>query len=92
MPTSDEDLAYLWDMLEAARNAVEIASGTDKAARNQDRVIRLVVERGVEILGEAARHVSQAAQAEAWWVLGDRLTLLSRDDVDNVVTLVRRAS
>jgi integrase len=38
------------------------------------------------------RSKQQAAQAEAWRVLGDRLTLLTRDDVDNVVTLVRRAS
>ena len=63
MSTSDKDLAYLWDMLGAARDAVEIASGRDKAAWNQDRVILLAVERSVEIVGEAARHVSQATRA-----------------------------
>ncbi|WP_139556159.1 HepT-like ribonuclease domain-containing protein [Methylotetracoccus oryzae] len=63
MPMNDEDPAYLWDMLEAARDAVEILAGRDKAAWNQDRVIRLAVERSVEIVGEAARHVSQATRA-----------------------------
>lgn len=38
------------------------------------------------------RSKQQAAQAEAWRVLGERLELLTRVDVGNVVTFLRRAS
>ncbi|MDV3241789.1 MAG: hypothetical protein LOY00_08445 [Methylocaldum sp.] len=38
------------------------------------------------------RSKQQAAQAEAWRLLGERLGLLTRDDADNIVTLRRRAS
>jgi hypothetical protein len=38
------------------------------------------------------RSKQQAAQAEAWRLLGERLDLLTRGDTDNVVTLRQRAS
>lgn len=38
------------------------------------------------------RSRQQAAQAEAWGLLGARLELLTREDADNVVTLLRRTS
>jgi hypothetical protein len=40
-------------MLGAARDAAEIASGRDKVAWNQDRVVRLALERSVGIVGDA---------------------------------------
>ncbi len=62
MRPEERDPAYLWDMLEAARSAVEftkdikleefIASGSDL------EICRMAVERTLEILGEAARKVS----------------------------------
>ncbi|POR53880.1 uncharacterized protein DUF4102 [Paraburkholderia eburnea] len=38
------------------------------------------------------RAIRQQEQIEAWQKLGDRLDLLTRDDVDNVVTLAGRAA
>jgi len=62
MRPEERDPAYLWDMLEAARDVVAF---TDKVsmdeflARGRSREItRLAVERKLEILGEAARRVS----------------------------------
>ncbi len=53
-----DDAAYLWDMLKASRTAQGIASRFTREQYDSDEVLRLAVERAVEIIGEAARHVS----------------------------------
>jgi uncharacterized protein with HEPN domain len=58
MAAHEDDLAYLWDMLQAARDAVEFVTGKRRDEWDADKVTRLAVERTVEIVGEAARHVS----------------------------------
>lgn len=52
------DEAYLWDMREAAREAVEFVRDLDLAGFIEDRRVLLAVERELEIIGEAARRVS----------------------------------
>ncbi|MDI6449400.1 HepT-like ribonuclease domain-containing protein [Anaerobaca lacustris] len=52
-------MARLWDMLDAARTAVEFTEGVGFQDFLQDRKTRNAVERNLEILGEAARCVSQ---------------------------------
>jgi uncharacterized protein with HEPN domain len=52
------DAAYLWDMLDASRAAREIAAQHTREEYDADRFLRLAAERLVEIIGEAARHVS----------------------------------
>lgn len=68
MRPEDRDAAYLWDMLEAARAVVEFARRTsleEFAMTGRDReMARLAVERGLEILGEAARRVSAGFREE----------------------------
>ena len=59
MRPEDRDLAYLWDMLDAARTALEFTRGATFRAYEGDRKLQLAVERLVEIIGEAARHVSE---------------------------------
>jgi uncharacterized protein with HEPN domain len=58
MRPEERDLAYLWDMRDAARTAMEFTRGLKFQAYAADRKLQLAVERLVEIIGEAARHVS----------------------------------
>jgi len=62
MLPEERDPAHLWDMIEAARAAVDFIKDLtleEFLAPARDREItRLAVERQLEILGEAARRVS----------------------------------
>ncbi len=77
MPLEDKDAAYLWDMLQAAKEAVEMMEHYDLAAFIENRVLLRAAERIVEIIGEAARHVSangQEATPDIPWreIIGQR--------------------
>lgn len=66
----DRDTAYLWDMLDSARSACEFTTGVYFVTYERDRKLQLAVERAVEIIGEAARRVSdeyRAAHPEIPW-------------------------
>lgn len=54
MQPEDRDAAYLWDMLEAAREVADMLKGQDPAAFLADRILLRATERGVELIGEAA--------------------------------------
>jgi len=53
-----KDMARLWDMLDAARTAVEFTEGVRFEDFLRDRKTRNAVERNLEIIGEAARCIS----------------------------------
>jgi uncharacterized protein with HEPN domain len=77
MAPEEQDAAYLWDMLQAAREAVEILGELDARAFKQDKLRCRAIERTVEIIGEAARKVSrsyQTAHPEIPWrdIIGQR--------------------
>lgn len=59
---SREDVAYLRDMLGAAREVVEFSAGKTWADFKGDTLLRRAIERSVEIIGEAARRVSRECQ------------------------------
>jgi len=59
MPFDDKDMACLWDMLDAARAAVEFTEGMRFEEFLRDRRSRNAVERNLEVIGEAARRLSQ---------------------------------
>lgn len=64
------DAAYLWDMLEAAREATTILGGLELEVLLADRVRLRAIERTLEIVGESARRVSlefQSARREVDW-------------------------
>jgi len=56
------DAAHLWDMLQAARDAVRFTGdlSRDDFVADEAEITRLAVERKLEILGEAARRISPA--------------------------------
>jgi len=60
MQPDQRDAGYLWDMLDAARAVSEFVAGRSLEDYLADRMLRGAVERHVEIIGEAARNVSQA--------------------------------
>jgi len=63
MQPADRDAAYLWDMLQACREIRGFTQGVKWADFKADRKLCLAVERVLEIIGEAARRVSDRFQA-----------------------------
>lgn len=106
MPLEDRDAAYLWDMLQAAREVVEMMEHHDLAAFLGNRILLRAAERMVEIIGEAAGHVSASGKETApdipWReIIGQRNILaheygqidhelLYKTIVDDVPELIRR--
>ena len=80
MKPLERDAAYLWDMLDAAKQAAELSDGIGLERLLEDIRTRYAVERALEIVGEAARRVSQStreAHAEIPWtgIIGFRNVL-----------------
>ena len=70
MPHEKTDAALIWDMLDAARAVDQFAKEKTFDDYLSDRMLRSAVERQIEILGEAARRVSdtfQSAHPEIPW-------------------------
>src|SRR5437867_1348741 len=64
MKLDERDLAYLWDMLDAARRIERLIAGLDYPRFVKDERTYLAAERLLENIGEAARHVSSALQEQ----------------------------
>ena len=60
MQPEDRDPAHLWDMLQAARDAAGIVANVNQESFLGDRVRMLALERSLELVGEAARRVSDS--------------------------------
>jgi len=58
MKREKRDDAYLWDMLDAARDARDLINGLSYDDLMSRKLVRLALERVLEITGEAARNVS----------------------------------
>jgi len=70
MRPEDAVAGLLWDMRRAAQEALGFVQGLDYDRFIADRQVRLAVERALEIVGEAARHLSpefKAAHPEIPW-------------------------
>jgi uncharacterized protein with HEPN domain len=59
MQTEQHDPAYIWDMMDAAKTAIQLTEGVSLQQYLEDRKLQLAVERLIEIIGEAARNVSK---------------------------------
>ena len=59
MQTEERDAAHLWDMLNAADNVSQFMQGVSFDNFMRERKLQAAVEREVEIIGEAARRVSE---------------------------------
>lgn len=64
MPREREDASLLWDMLEAGRKVRQFIAGKTFHDYSADEVLQAAVERKVEIIGEAARAVSERFQKD----------------------------
>lgn len=62
MPPERSDPAHLWDMLQAARTVLDFVSEASLAEYLEDAKLRSAVERQIEIIGEAARRLSDAVR------------------------------
>jgi uncharacterized protein with HEPN domain len=85
MPLDDRDKAYLWDMLDAALAVEEFVCGKTYAEYLSNRMMRGAVERHLEIIGEAARRItetSRQAHPEIPWrgIIGQRNVLAHEYD------------
>lgn len=60
MRPDERDAAYLLDMMQAAEKVRRFVQGKTQDAFVSDEVLRDAVERNAEIIGEAARKVSEA--------------------------------
>lgn len=60
MQPEARDLAYLWDMLEAAREVQQFIVAACFEEYIRDDMRQRALERAIEILGEAARNVPDA--------------------------------
>jgi uncharacterized protein with HEPN domain len=61
--TRRDDLVLLGDMLDAASRAQRLAAGVDKASYDANDTLQLALTRLVQIVGEAAREVSEHARS-----------------------------
>jgi uncharacterized protein with HEPN domain len=98
MRPEERDPAYLWDMIEAARAAVDYTENLTLnkflAADRERAITRLAVERQLEILGEAARRVSsqfREAHPELPWreIVGLRNVISHEYDKVNYESVFR---
>ncbi len=85
MPPEERDKAYLWDMLDAALAIAQFVHGRSYTEYLSNRMMRGAVERHVEIIGEAARRVSEAtreANQDIPWraIIGQRNVLAHEYD------------
>ena len=77
MRPDERDAAYLWDMLQACEEVESMLEDFDLAAFLHNRMLLRAIERDVELIGEAARRLSQAfrdAHPDISWrkIIGQR--------------------
>ena len=60
-----EDRVRLQHMLDAANDAIEFARGQSRRSLDANRMLTLSIVKCIEIVGEAANHVSPTSQKHA---------------------------
>jgi uncharacterized protein with HEPN domain len=61
--TRHDEVTRLWHMLDHASEAIVMAGGRRREDLDKDRMLNLSLVRLVEIVGEAATHVSQTTRS-----------------------------
>jgi uncharacterized protein with HEPN domain len=64
MRREQDDVSLLWDMLDAAKKIRQFVADKSFHDYSRDEVLQSAVERKLEIIGEAARNVSEKFQQE----------------------------
>lgn len=60
----ERDAGYIWDIVNAGREIAAFVQGKRYADLERDKMFRLAVERNIEIIGEAARRLSDEFRSE----------------------------
>jgi len=63
MRPEDSDPARVWDMVHWGRRLARMIEGVTWVAYREDEVLQVAVERCIEVIGEAARHLSDDFKA-----------------------------
>jgi uncharacterized protein with HEPN domain len=83
MRPEKRDRAYLWDMREFARDSLKLVQRISFARLEGDMMRRRALERSLELLGKAARRVSDAGKLEhpaiGWGALVGLRNVLAHD-------------
>ena len=58
MPLEERELAYLWDIRDAAREIRSFMRGVKFVKFEKNKVLRFAAERQLLVIGEAAHHLS----------------------------------
>lgn len=58
----NDDLTRLKHIRDAARQALEFVSNSEREDLNNNKMLSLALVRLIEIMGEAARHISESCQ------------------------------
>ena len=89
MLLNNRDASCLWDMYQAAKGIVKAMKGVDLERYITDENLRLMIERRIEIIGEAARRLSESfreAHPEIQWrkIINQRNFLIhAYDEIDD---------
>ncbi len=70
LPPEERDAAYLWEMREAGRDAVEISTPLTFERLRGEKINQLALAKALELIGEAASRVStefRQAHPEIEW-------------------------
>ncbi len=59
MSPQDRDLGYVWDMQDAATQVFDFSKDKTLKEYHENKMLRLAVERLLEIIGQAAKEVSE---------------------------------
>jgi len=62
MSPDEKDPAYIWDMLDFAREATRLVEGVSWSDYDARRELQLALERCLELVGESARRVSETTR------------------------------
>jgi uncharacterized protein with HEPN domain len=83
MPPEERDAAHLLDMMEYGRRVVRAVGGLTLEAYLGDVDRQMIVERGIEVIGEAANRVSSATRSRhpeiRWRGIIDQRHVLAHD-------------
>jgi len=60
----DDDVIRVRHMVEAAQSALDFANGRARIDLDSDRMLLMAIVKAVEIVGEAAVHITAATKAE----------------------------
>jgi len=92
MPLDKRELAYLWDMQNAAKEINEFMHGVKFSKFEKDKIMRYAAERLLLIIGEAANHLSPQFRKKhpeiSWAVFVQFRNILAHEYGESLLTRV----